>query len=192
MPWPKLPASLLRKSTRSGNHTCHLHLSHTSPNAARPWPTRSRRCRRQSQWYRTTRLDRLVHPRSRLLRHSRARLFRPSWTFKRAAGMRSYAVRDRTGPSLRQFPKDTATTAQLHRQNHTLDLLGKISSTCHWTPHRQDEKQMTTSPRMKKLHVLYRNFTIIHDLWNLQAELVRSGAEHTRLTTLFKRMLERC
>jgi len=192
MLWPKLPAFLLRKPTRSGNHNCHLHLSHTSLNVARPWPTRSLRCRRQSQWYRTTRLDRPVHPRSRQPRHSRARLFRPNWMFKRAAGMRSFAVKDRTGPLLLQFPKDTVTTAQPHRQSPTLDLLEKISSTCHWIPHWQDEKQMTTSPRMKKQHVRYRNFTITLDLWILQVELALSEAEHTRSTILFKRMSERC
>jgi hypothetical protein len=49
----------------------------------------------------------------------------------------------------------------------------------------------STSPRMRKLLVLCRSCTTIHDLWNLPAE-APSVADLSQSTTPYKRMSERC
>jgi hypothetical protein len=77
-----------------------------------------------------------------------------------------------------------------HRHlNHTPDLSAKTSSICHWIHLWRHER--TSSPRPKKRHVLFKSSTTSPGQWSLALlELVRSGVEHNRSTTLCKRVRE--
>lgn len=85
------------------------------------------------------------------------------------------------------------TTCRLRRLSLTLVQSARTSLTYLWVHPSLDAKSIwSTYQKTKKLHVLCKNCTTVRDLRILPAEPVQSVVDHYRLTTLYKRMFERC